>query len=97
LRCAIEPLLIFFRGLKLEGKENLATRLSNPTANKNLPSLVQPRQTINNSKTTIIRNQFIFIETILRFIMAGAEKAQESAVGSPAPKQKSRATIDTLR
>jgi hypothetical protein len=29
--------------------------------------------------------------------MTGAEKEKEAAVGSPAPKQKGKATIDSLR
>jgi hypothetical protein len=74
----------------------LATRLPN-LALKMLVSLALPLQKHHLHITRSIAHQFISIKKIAISIMAGGSQPHDAAVGSPAPKQMGRATIDTLK
>jgi len=56
-----------------------------------------PLQEHEHQTSQSIAQQFIFIKQIAISIMAGGTQTQEAAVGSPAPKLKGRATVDTLK
>jgi hypothetical protein len=81
----------------MQGREFFSGKaLKNNTKNAS-PALSTPPKRATIFNIVFIKNQFIFIKTIIKFIMASAEKSQEASVGSPAPRQKDRATVDTLR
>lgn len=56
-----------------------------------------PRQTTSTTYIAIINDQFIFIKTIKKIIMAGGAEKKEDSSGATTPRQKGRATVDTLR
>jgi hypothetical protein len=64
---------------------------------KKYASLVLPLHRHEPRQQQSIAQQFIFIEYIAVFIMAGGAQSQDASVGSPAPKPKGRATVDTLK
>jgi hypothetical protein len=74
----------------------LATRLSKSALKVILSLAFTPPKT-STSHHSINRASIDFIKQIAIFIMAGGSQPHDAAVGSPAPKQMGRATVDTLK
>ena len=72
--------------------------LKHPPVQRSLASLpLQNSSTRREQSSISIAQQLFFIEQIANFIMAGGAQDKDGNVGSPAPKQKGRATVDTLK